>query len=80
MIRSAPIPFGSNTAEYFREKMQAPFFAYFLKDKGAKDFPQATHVRGRRERMAAMGSVAADGAAPRCARLRSGRRDAELAP
>ena len=35
------IPFGSNTAEYFREKVQAPFFAYFLKDKGAKEFPQA---------------------------------------
>jgi len=35
------IPFGSNTAEYFREKVQAPFFAYFLKDKGAQDFPQA---------------------------------------
>jgi len=35
------IPFGSNTSEYFREKVQAPFFAYFLKDKGVKDFPQA---------------------------------------
>ena len=35
------IPFGSNTAEYFRERIQAPFFAYYLKDKGAKDFPQA---------------------------------------
>lgn len=35
------IPFGSNTAEYFREKVQAPFFAYYLKDKGAKDFAQA---------------------------------------
>jgi putative CocE/NonD family hydrolase len=35
------IPFGSNTSEYFREKVQAPFFAYFLKDKGTKDFPQA---------------------------------------
>ena len=35
------IPFGSNTAEYFREQVQAPFFAYFLKDKGTKDFPQA---------------------------------------
>jgi putative CocE/NonD family hydrolase len=35
------IPFGSNTAEYFREKIQAPFFAYYLKDKGARDFPQA---------------------------------------
>jgi len=35
------IPFGSNTAEYFREKIQAPFFAYYLKDKGIRDFPQA---------------------------------------
>ena len=35
------IPFGSNTSEYFRDKVQAPFFAYFLKDKGVKDFPQA---------------------------------------
>src|SRR5262245_46774189 len=35
------ISFGSNTAEYFREKIQAPFFAYYLKDKGTKDFPQA---------------------------------------
>lgn len=35
------IPFGSNTSEYFREKIQAPFFAYYLKDKGAKEFPQA---------------------------------------
>jgi putative CocE/NonD family hydrolase len=37
-----PIPFGSNTAEYFREKIQAPFFAYYLKDRGTKDFAQAT--------------------------------------
>ena len=35
------IPFGSNTAEYFREQVQAPFFAYFLKDKGSKSFAQA---------------------------------------
>ncbi len=35
------IPFGSNTSEYFRDKVQAPFFAYFLKDKGVKDFAQA---------------------------------------
>ena len=35
------IPFGSNTAEYFREQVQAPFFAYYLKDKGTRDFPQA---------------------------------------
>ncbi len=35
------IKFGSNTAEYFRDQVQAPFFAYFLKDKGSRDFPQA---------------------------------------
>jgi putative CocE/NonD family hydrolase len=35
------IPFGSRTAEYFREQVQAPFFAYFLKDKGTRDFPEA---------------------------------------
>jgi putative CocE/NonD family hydrolase len=35
------VKFGSNTAEYFREKVQAPFFAHFLKDKGPRDFPQA---------------------------------------
>ena len=35
------IKFGSNTAEYFRDKIQAPFFAHYLKDKGARDFPQA---------------------------------------
>ena len=29
-----PIPFGSATAEYFRDEVQAPFFAHFLKDKG----------------------------------------------
>ena len=35
------IKFGSNTAEYFRDQVQAPFFAYYLKDKGRRDFPQA---------------------------------------
>ncbi|MDH4062813.1 MAG: CocE/NonD family hydrolase [Acidobacteriota bacterium] len=36
-----PIPFGSDTAAYFRDRVQAPFFAYFLKDKGVRDFPEA---------------------------------------
>jgi uncharacterized protein len=35
------IPFGSATSEFFRDKVQAPFFAHFLKDKGARDFPEA---------------------------------------
>jgi len=39
--RLGAIPFGSNTAEYFRDSVQAPFFAHFLKDKGPRDFSQA---------------------------------------
>lgn len=35
------IPFGSNTSEYFLSEVQAPFFAYYLKDKGTRNFPQA---------------------------------------
>ncbi|MGH9384202.1 MAG: CocE/NonD family hydrolase [Vicinamibacterales bacterium] len=35
------IPFGSPTATYFRNQVQAPFFAHFLKDKGPRNFPQA---------------------------------------
>jgi putative CocE/NonD family hydrolase len=36
-----PITFGSDTAAYFRDEVQAPFFAYYLKDKGAKDYAEA---------------------------------------
>lgn len=36
-----PIGFGSDTAAYFRDQVQAPFFAHFLKDKGPRDFPEA---------------------------------------
>src|SRR5439155_1665669 len=39
--RLGPIPFGSDTAAYFREQIQAPWFAYFLKDKGRLDRPEA---------------------------------------
>lgn len=35
------IPFGTPTAEYFREQVQAPFFAHFLKDRGTREFPEA---------------------------------------
>src|SRR5262249_35794536 len=35
-----PIQFGSATATYFREQVQAPFFAYYLKDKGKADRPE----------------------------------------
>ena len=35
------ISFGDDTAKYFREKVQAPWFAHFLKDKGPLEQPEA---------------------------------------
>jgi putative CocE/NonD family hydrolase len=35
------IQFGSNTAEYYRREVQAPWFAYWLKDRGKLDLPEA---------------------------------------
>ncbi|MGZ5438433.1 MAG: CocE/NonD family hydrolase [Candidatus Aminicenantales bacterium] len=35
------IKFGSNTSQYYREKILAPFFAHYLKDKGGWDVPEA---------------------------------------
>ena len=39
--RLGPFTFGSETATYFREQVQAPWFAYFLKDKRRLDLPEA---------------------------------------
>ena len=36
------IDFGSPTGEYYRQKIQAPFFAHYLKDKGTLSQPEAT--------------------------------------
>ena len=36
------IDFGSATSRYFREKIQAPWFAHFLKDAGSADLPKVT--------------------------------------
>jgi hypothetical protein len=36
-----PITFGSPTGEYFRARVQAPFFAYYLKDKGEPPVEEA---------------------------------------
>jgi putative CocE/NonD family hydrolase len=35
------VPFHSDTGPYFREKIQAPFFAYYLKDKGSAPAAEA---------------------------------------
>ena len=39
--RLGNVDFGSNTGEYFRDSVQAPFFAHYLKDKGALNLPEA---------------------------------------
>jgi hypothetical protein len=39
--RLGPIEFGSATAEYFRQQVQAAWFAFWLKDKGKLDLPEA---------------------------------------
>jgi putative CocE/NonD family hydrolase len=36
------IDFGSPTGEYYRQNIQAPFFAFYLKDRGALSQPEAT--------------------------------------
>jgi predicted acyl esterase len=40
--RLGPITFDSATAKYFREQIQAPWFAYWLKGIGKLDLPEAT--------------------------------------
>ena len=35
------ISFDSATSKYFRTHIEAPWFAYWLKDKGTRDFPEA---------------------------------------
>ena len=37
-----PIAFDANTSKYFRKEIEAPWFAYWLKDQGARNFPEAT--------------------------------------
>ncbi|MBL8220865.1 MAG: CocE/NonD family hydrolase, partial [Bryobacterales bacterium] len=40
-----PIKFGTNTAAWFRETVETPWFAYWLKDRGKLDLPEALHFR-----------------------------------
>jgi putative CocE/NonD family hydrolase len=39
--RLGAIPFDSATSKYFREEIQAPWFAYYLKGRGAVTLPEA---------------------------------------
>jgi putative CocE/NonD family hydrolase len=40
--RLGAIPFDSNSAKYFRQYIEAPWFAYWLHDKGSRNFAEAT--------------------------------------
>lgn len=40
------IDFGSATSKYFRDSIQAPFFAYYLKDRGSLRQPEAIVFEG----------------------------------
>lgn len=40
--RLSDVDFGSNTGAYFRKNIQAPWFAYYLKNKGNLKQPEAT--------------------------------------
>ena len=39
--RLGDIHWGQETAKFFRENIEFPFFEHFLKDRGEKDFPEA---------------------------------------
>jgi putative CocE/NonD family hydrolase len=40
-----PIQFGANTSTWFRESVEGPWFAYWLKDEGKLDLPEALTFR-----------------------------------
>ena len=58
--RLGAIPFDSATGKYFREEIQAPWFAHFLKDKGPLDLPEALTFEAGIEPLAPLGRVAAE--------------------
>ncbi len=45
------IKFDSNTSQHYREKIEAPWFAYWLKDKGKPGHHRGDHFPDRGERM-----------------------------
>ena len=54
------IDFGSPTAAYFRSEVMAPFFAYYLKDRGTGEVPEGQDLRGGYEQMAGVRQLAAE--------------------
>ena len=46
-----PISFGSDTSLYFRQKIEAPWFAYWLKNKGSLPLKEALTFSNRKQQM-----------------------------
>jgi uncharacterized protein len=59
------IPFGSDTSVYFRQKVEAPWFAYWLKDKGELPLKEALLFQTGSDRWAAFDSWPPRGAETR---------------
>ena len=55
------VEFGNSTARYFREKIQAPWFAYWLKDKGKLPVEEAVTYETGANRVEIVWCVAAEG-------------------
>jgi len=69
------IDFGSDTARYFREEIEAPWFAYWLKGKGSGNFPEARVFQTGSNRWESYGAwPPRDGVSMRSAYLSSGGR------
>ena len=56
---SGPIDFGGDQSKYFREKIEAPWFAYWLKDKGSLQSARSDGVRNRPQYLGALRRLAA---------------------
>ena len=55
------IPFGSDTAVFFRQQVEAPWFAYWLKDKGTLPLKEASTFPDRQQHLDPFRFVAAQG-------------------
>jgi len=69
--RLGAIPFGSATGEYFRRDVQAKWFAYWLKDAGRLDLPEALTFEAGSNQWRRWATWPAAGAEPRALYLRA---------
>ena len=55
------VPFNAKTAEFYREKIELPFFEYYLKGKGEPKLPEGVGLRDGHEPVAEVRRLAAEG-------------------